>query len=274
MHRILDNRLGGISARNFRLFRSLCGDDTLRSVVITTTMWDQIDEIIGQERENELRTKDVFFKAAVDKGARLMRHSNTLESAQSIIRSILRQNSQSLTLQIQEELGSGLDISETHAGKELSKEIFEQMERHREEIRGLVLEIQEVSRVRDEESRRELSEERDKVERVLARLQLDSANLASGYKDALFKIEERLRIAETSSSAIKPLEALTTPDGSKTLGGVETPGLQTHSPVVQAVAATENSNAVLEGKLAAAVPIVGFWGKLAVMLAPFSLTWR
>ncbi|KAF8910435.1 P-loop containing nucleoside triphosphate hydrolase protein [Gymnopilus junonius] len=253
MHRILDNRLGGISARNFRLFRSLCGENSLRNVVITTTMWDKVDETIGQDREKELMTKDIFFKPAIDKGARLMRHCNTLESARDVIRSIVQQNTQSVTLQIQEELGSGLDISETHAGKELSREIFEQMERHREEIRGLMLEIQEVSRVRDEESRRELMEERTKMERILIRLQIDSANLANGYKDALSKMEDRLRLAEASSNAVKQLESLSHPDGiSKTLGGSETPGLQTHSPVVQAVAATENSNAVLEGKLAAA----------------------
>lgn len=282
MHRILDNRLGGISARNFRLFRNLCGDDSLSKIIISTTMWDSIQESLGDEREKELVSKEVFFKTAVEKGCRVMRHYNTIDSAQAIVRSILQQGTPTVTLQIQEELGRGLDISETRAGKELGQEICEQMERHREEIRGLMVEIQETVRTRDEEARKELTEERTKMERVLTRLQDDSANLTRGYHEALLKMEERLRQAQAeTAAAVSARKLMSKCDGDFLEGGhggtrpeCPTGGQQTHSPIVQAVAATENSNAVLEGKLAAAIPIVGFWGKLALMLAPFSLTWR
>lgn len=270
MHRILDNRIGGISTRNFRLFRNLCGDKSLRNVVIVTTMWSEITGLIGEERERELASKDVFFKPALDKGARLARHTDTLESAQAIIRSIINKQSSSVTLQIQEELSRGLSISETLAGKELGRELFEQMERYRQEMRGLMAEMQEASRVRDEESRQELAVERRRMEASIIRLQIDSTNLTKGYRDTLMKMEERLRTAEASAAAASKLAADKGKDGC----GNQYPGQQTHSPIVQAVAATENSNAVLEGKLAAAVPVVGFWGKLSFMLAPFSLTWR
>ncbi|KAF8972332.1 P-loop containing nucleoside triphosphate hydrolase protein [Flammula alnicola] len=203
MHRILDNRIGGISARSFRMFRNLCGEASLRSVIITTTMWDKIEESVGEEREQELASKDIFFKPAIEKGARLARYANTVESAQAIIRSIIQQSTPSITLQIQEELSSGLDISETRAGKELAREIFEQMERHREEIRGLLAEIQEATRVRDEESRRELAQERSRLELVIHRLQLDSSNVVRGYRDALAKMEERLRLADSATAAAK-----------------------------------------------------------------------
>ena len=270
MHRILDNRIGGISARNFRMFRNLCGETSLRSIVIATTMWDEVLQLIGQERERELATKDVFFKPALDKGARLARHTGTLESAQAIIRSIIMNQSTPITLQIQDELSRGLSISETLAGKELGRELFEQMERHRQEMRGLMTEMQEASRARDEESRQELALERRRMEASIIRLQIDSSNLTKGYRDALMRMEERLRVAEASAAAASKSSA----DKGKGPGGNQYPGQQTHSPIVQAVAATENSNAVLEGKVAAAVPVVGFWGKLSFMLAPFSLTWR
>ncbi|KAH9481107.1 hypothetical protein JR316_0005627 [Psilocybe cubensis] len=274
MHRITDNRIGGISARNFRLFRSLCGETSLCNVVIVTTMWDNIDISIGEERERELMTKESFFKPAIEKGCRMLRHNNTLESAQAIVRSIAKSN-RSVTLQIQEELGRGLDITETRAGKELCREVFEQMERHREEIRGIVVEIQEAARARDEESRKELTLERARTEAVIARLQEDSANVTRGYHDALSKLEERLKVAEASAAAHCSRNFMAPGSGEeKNFGHRNDHAGQTHSPIVQAVAATENSNAVLEGKLAAAIPIVGFWGRLAVMLAPFSLTWR
>ena len=251
------------------MFRNLCGETSLRSVVIVTTMWDEIPQSTGEERERELATKDVFFKPALEKGARFARHTDSLESAQAIIRSIVDNQSSPITLQIQDELSRGLDISETLAGKELGRELFEQMERHRQEMRGLMSEMQEASRMRDEESRQELALERRRMEASIIRLQIDSSNLSKGYRDALMRLEERLRAAEAAAAAASK------PSGDKGKdGGNQYPGQQTHSPIVQAVAATENSNAVLEGKVAAAVPVVGFWGKLSFMLAPFSLTWR
>ena len=251
------------------MFRNLCGETSLRSVVIVTTMWDEIPQSTGEERERELATKDVFFKPALEKGARFARHTDSLESAQAIIRSIIENQSAPITLQIQDELSRGLNISETLAGKELGRELFEQMERHRQEMRGLMSEMQEASRMRDEESRQELALERSRMEASIIRLQIDSSNLTKGYRDALMRMEERLRAAEAAAAAASKSCADKGKDG-----GNQYPGQQTHSPIVQAVAATENSNAVLEGKVAAAVPVVGFWGKLSFMLAPFSLTWR
>ena len=135
---------------------------------------------------------------------------------------------------------------------------------------ALLNDIQEATRARDDESRRELLQERTKMEAIIRRLENDSANNARSYGDILKNMEERLRISEkiAISSRLHAQASNAPPNGGKY------PPQQTHSPVVQAVAATENSNAVLEGKLAAAVPVVGFWGKLSVMLAPFSLTWK
>lgn len=233
-------------------------------------MWDQVELSLGEEREKELVDKEVFFKPAVDKGARLARHDNTLESAQAIIRSIVQNCSTPMTLKIQEELNNGLSVMDTQAGKEVNREILEQIERHRAEMYALLGDIQEATRARDDESRRELLQERTKMEAIIRRLENDSANTARSYGDILKNMEERLRISEKIAiSSRLHAQASNVPTS-----GADYPPQQTHSPVVQAVAATENSNAVLEGKLAAAVPVVGFWGRLSVMLAPFSLTWK
>ncbi|KAF8181512.1 hypothetical protein BJ912DRAFT_979725 [Pholiota molesta] len=237
MHRILDNRVGGISARSFRMFRNLCGDASLRNIVITTTMWDQVEGPIGEQREKELASKDAFFKLAIDKGARLGRHDNTLASAQTIIRSIIQNHTSPVTLRIQESFA---------AGKELTREMFEQMERHR---------LEEATRARDEETRKELTAEK-------TRMEWPFSQFAKSYIDVLSRMEERLGLPRRS-----PLHRSGIQANKNYSSSGEYPGQQTHSPVVQAVAATENSNAVLEGKLAAAIP-------LAFMLAPFSLTWK
>ncbi|KAF5347284.1 hypothetical protein D9756_009999 [Leucocoprinus leucothites] len=252
MHRIVDNRMGGISSRNFRMFRQLCGDSSLSKVVIVTTMWDQIDMTLGEAREAELMTKTIFFEPAVTRGAHMARHDNTHASAASIIRSVLTRCHEQKPLQIQEELENGVDISATKAGQELNQDIKERSSRYKDDLRVVMEEMQDAIRLRDEESRRELAQERERLEMMIRRLEQESANLASGYAEILGRLEARVQSSTRSVS----LQALSTA-----------------TPPVVAAAETE-SNAILEGKIAAAFPVFGFWGRVAVMLAPFSLSWK
>jgi len=79
--------MGGISPRNFRMFKRLCGESTLRNIVIVTNMWGEVDPQVGEAREAKL--KDTFFKPVLDKGAQIARNENTVTSAHRIIRLIL-----------------------------------------------------------------------------------------------------------------------------------------------------------------------------------------
>jgi len=118
------------------MFRKLCGESTLRNVIILTNMWGEVSEETGKAREQELATKEMFFKPALANGASLRRHDNTPASAYKILRTIIINHP--LSLQIQRELvDEKKDISETSAGKELNKEWEEQMERHRKEMETL-----------------------------------------------------------------------------------------------------------------------------------------
>ena len=126
--------MGGISTRNFKMFRQLCGESSLRNVVIVTNMWGEVSKEIGEAREQELITQDIFFKPVLEKGALLERHEKTAASAHDILRKII--DNHPLSLQIQRELvDQKMDISQTAAGEELNKELKEQMEKHRREMR-------------------------------------------------------------------------------------------------------------------------------------------
>jgi hypothetical protein len=252
MHRIVDNRMGGISSRNFRMFRQLCGDSSLSRVMIVTNMWDQIDMSLGEAREVELMTNPIFFEPVVARGAHMARHNNTHASAVTIIRSILSRSYGQRVLQIQEELRAGVNLGETKAGQELAQDFRERSSRCRDDLEVVVEEIQEAIRLRDEESRQELAQERERLEGMIRRLEQESASLSSGYAEILARLETRLH---TSA-----------PPGSLQ-------GFPAAAQPVVAAAETE-SNAVLEGKIAAAFPVLGFWGRFAVMLAPFSLSWK
>jgi hypothetical protein len=128
--------MSGISTRNFKMFRQLCGESTLRNVVIVTNMWGEVSKETGDAREQELATKEIFFKPALAKGASLKRHENTPASAYKILRTIA--DNHPLSLQIQRELvDQKKDISQTSAGKELTKEWEIQLEKHRKEMKTL-----------------------------------------------------------------------------------------------------------------------------------------
>ncbi|KIL67674.1 hypothetical protein M378DRAFT_159507 [Amanita muscaria Koide BX008] len=191
-HRISDFRVGGISRRNFKMFRELCGDDNLKNVLIVTNMWGEVDPQVGLARENELSSKDIFFKPALEKGAQFLRHENTTESAYNIIRQVMKNHP--VTLRIQEELvDQKKDISETAAGIELNKELHEQAERHRKEIVELQKEMREAINAKDEETRRELEIETRKLQQEMERIQRDSSTLAENYNLEKAKLEAHMK---------------------------------------------------------------------------------
>ena len=119
---------------NFKMFRKLCGDSTLRNAVIVTNMWGQVDFQVGVAREVELVGEGLFFKHALDKGARITRNWNSSVSAQNVIRLVL--NNHPIPLRIQRELvDERKHISETSASEELALEINAQIRERREEMR-------------------------------------------------------------------------------------------------------------------------------------------
>ena len=136
MHRISDFRMSGIATRNFKMFRKLCGDGTLKNVVIVTNMWGEVSEEIGVARESELAKNDKFFKPVLEKGAEMLRHTNNEESARNILLTII--NNQPMSLRIQREMvDQQKEISQTAAGAELNRELLFQRERHEAEMKQL-----------------------------------------------------------------------------------------------------------------------------------------
>lgn len=99
MHRISDFKMSGTSTRNFKMFCQLCGDSALKNVVIATNMWSGVSEDIGIAHEAELVSNDLFFKPLLDKGGKMLRHTNAPASAHAIIASIIENHP--LPLQIQ-----------------------------------------------------------------------------------------------------------------------------------------------------------------------------
>jgi len=86
-HRISDNRMSGRPLNNLHYFRQLC-ENELDRVILTTTMWDEVDEKTGTNREDVLQTD--FWKPLIDHGSSVKRFLNDTASAFDILRPIVQ----------------------------------------------------------------------------------------------------------------------------------------------------------------------------------------
>ncbi|KAG2110890.1 P-loop containing nucleoside triphosphate hydrolase protein, partial [Suillus discolor] len=188
MHRISDFRMGGTSKRNFKIFRELCGESSLKNVIIVTNMWSEVKREIGEAREAELASKDKFFKPVLEKGARMLRHDGTLESAHTTLRYLI--NSQAATLRIQQEIvNEHKPIEKTAAGAEIRRALDEQADHHKEEIRSLKAEMEVAMRAKDEETRAELQEELEKKQQECLRIEQNAQHMAAEFTAERARLE-------------------------------------------------------------------------------------
>ena len=202
MHRISDFKVGGISRRNFNMFRKLCGDETLSNVVIVTNMWGEVSAERGEERERELRTDDLLFAPALQKGACMLRHDNALGSAQTILRRIVVNRPRAL--QIQRELvDEGKDISKTAAGIELNRELETMRLRHAKELAEVRTEMQEAIALKDEETKKELEAVRADLLRRMEKIESDRERLSKEFAQERAKADERMRKMQEEVDAEK-----------------------------------------------------------------------
>lgn len=145
-----------------------------------TNMWGKVTSEVGIDREEELASN--FFKPALDNGALLLRHSDTIESAHEVIRIVLQ--NQRVTLRIQEEMVNHRKrVSETAAGKELRRELDEQAGKRLVQLRELQ-EMLNQTEAGDGDTREELRQEILKLREELAVLSgMSGKHDISGFRE-------------------------------------------------------------------------------------------
>ncbi|KAF8133158.1 P-loop containing nucleoside triphosphate hydrolase protein [Mycena galopus ATCC 62051] len=186
LHRITDPRMGGVSVRNLKMFRKLCGDAALKNVVVVTTRWDDVqdkDKGAMEQREKELMaTPGKFFEPLMTAGGRSLRHDNTAASARRIMEAFFENHP--IPLQIQLEMSDGKTLEETAAGSELAAELKKLMDKHSSEIKNLEEEIAEAIAAKDEALKKELEAERMKMQKQMKNWQNQRKELADGLAAA------------------------------------------------------------------------------------------
>ncbi|RXW16025.1 hypothetical protein EST38_g9821 [Candolleomyces aberdarensis] len=204
VHRISDLRVGGLAKTNFSIFRKLCGESSLKNVVIVTSMWSRLPSTEeGRRRVAELASLDDFFKPAIAKGAMMMHHiQDTVPSAHGILRQILKNHPMALSIQT-EIVDQHKTITETGAGIALDEKLALLAQRYEQKLKEQFEAAERARRERDEETRKEQLEEAERIRQLLKKLEEEKRDQARQYQ----LLQERFAEAERNREhAIRQVE--------------------------------------------------------------------
>lgn len=169
MHALDDRRMYGSSLRNLKMFRQLCGDPSLKNVVMTTSGWDLMttpDQLAKAEiKETDLTSNPEFWQPMLDKGCRVARFHNDKKSALEIISSVIPDKP--VVLKIQHELvDKQMNLVDTAAGVTVNEELIKVQAKYEAQLKEIHEEMKEALADKNEEMKEILEREKSKFERM------------------------------------------------------------------------------------------------------------
>lgn len=189
LHRITDTRMTGNSRTNIRMFKRLCGEDTLKNVVIVTNMWGKFPASAEEVREQQLRTDELFYKPILDRGGVMLRHDNTEQSAREILRHLIRNHPEALKIQ-KEIVDEKKDVTQTQACELLDREAREQ---YRQAIQRLEERMARALKIKDEETQADIQREKQEMDEKLAKVEHERSELLNTFEQEKRRFEETMR---------------------------------------------------------------------------------
>lgn len=198
LQRISDFRIGGSGIKNIKMFQKLCGEETLASVVLATTMWDQVDRRSAKEREEQLKREPQLWKKMIDHGSKVYRHDNEKRSATKIIDYLIARK-RPVTLDIQREMvDQEKDLVDTGAGSELASNVELLIKNYERKLKNLERELREAREKHNQEDReileqakREYQDGLAKQRREMAALKISSEQLIEQARKRVEEYEQR-----------------------------------------------------------------------------------
>jgi hypothetical protein len=185
LHPIDQNRMTGTSHTNLRMLKKLCGDESLPSVVLATTMWSKVPGSEGRQREEQLQTEEEYWHDMIRHGSVVFRHDNTQESAIKIVDYILNRGQTTVLRFQQQVMVDGIDIEKTDAVQELKRGLEAQMHSSDKKIERISSAIQAAKIAGNEQQVQNLQALKEKYE-------AERGEIEKRHKAELFQVEEML----------------------------------------------------------------------------------
>ena len=155
LRRITDDRVGGTALKNLRMIQRLVGKDSMKNVILVTTMWDKLQPTEnGEARVQQLTGTGKFWGGMMSSGATHERYDGTRVGAIRVVQMML--NNAPCMLQIQKEHDSGKTLADTAAGKEVFDRLENLRAHHAQEIGDMKEEISLAARKGNKKLQQEL----------------------------------------------------------------------------------------------------------------------
>jgi len=194
LHRIIDPRLGGAALKNQRMFRKLCGDHGLGSVVLATTMWSLCTPEDAARREKQLINQSDLWQGFMKKGSQVMRQDDGYVSGQKIIGYLMQRN-RPVILEIQREMGEeGKTLSKTNAGKEVQADLDKMKEEHAQELKEIKKDMEAAIKSKDVKMQQELKRYNEEITMQMAKAAQQAAKLEASRDQLRKEMQEQHRI--------------------------------------------------------------------------------
>ena len=165
------------------MYGKFCGDTTIKNVVVVTNMWTTVSPNDGEAFEKELLGNT--FKLALGKGARIVRHNGTPQSAHDIIRGITKNHPG--VLPIEWKVVKHKDTIDTTTGEAINREPDEWTGRHQDELKRAKEDVMQALKEKDE-----MRKEKDEMKKQLE----EGGRMVQGWMDGMKKRLEGLEEME------------------------------------------------------------------------------
>ncbi|KAK2733553.1 hypothetical protein CKAH01_08348 [Colletotrichum kahawae] len=166
------------------MFRKLCGNKSMRNVIMVTTGWDNLgNEQAGKDRESQLKESTEWWGYLIARGAQTRKFNNTRESAIDIVSGIV--DFPLTTLQVQEEMAvQSFQIGSTAVGQVLKEQLSGVRVNYEQQIKEIRLEKNEALQDKDDTLVRMLEKDEARLLDRLKEIEKQEAELqANGQTD-------------------------------------------------------------------------------------------
>jgi hypothetical protein len=189
------------------MFKQLCGQNNLNSVILVTTHWSssggvRISERVGREREMELIDTEGFWGGMIEmigRGSEVMRHDGSTESAMDIVLKTVKRKLR-VVLDIQTQLvDEKRSLDDTDAAQALEAELIRERKRFQEKLDQVQSDMKSALEDHDKEWQQQFEKDKMLYEDKIKKTHTETAALKTNLekivkeKEAQFKrLEEEM----------------------------------------------------------------------------------
>ncbi|KAI4258728.1 MAG: hypothetical protein L6R42_004934 [Xanthoria sp. 1 TBL-2021] len=178
LYRITDNRLQGSHRRSMTIFHKMIGGNVYPNIILASTRWELEDLATGKAREASLIDQSDFWRKMRQEGCQIRRHMNTKESAMKLVRYFVKQRTDKIVLDLQDDLVTeNKKLAHTAAGKEACGQLLEEVAKMKLQVEDAKLALKEALRNHDKQARERYKERVDWTKK-LEKLQNDNMTSA------------------------------------------------------------------------------------------------